>query len=248
MFLKRYSEEPFGGSLDHETTERVFRSLQRKGSEGEGEGEGEVKRQKIEKRDDPPVVLLTGISQSIAKKLKQVSYILTQHCRAYILMMVDFRSFSNLEEESLTDQKTVLTSWLHEYGNLQLMCIVKPGSVHPSKMLGEVEPGSIHPSKMLGEVEPGSIHPSKMLGKWNPVPFIPAKCWEKWTPVLFPAKCWEKLTPVPFNSAKCWTLAFWINGTGFHFSQHFAGTGVNFSQHFVEMNGTGFHFPSILLG
>ena len=55
----------------------MFRSVRRRGRrerEGrEGREEEEVKRQKLEdKREAPPVVMLTGINQSIAKKLKTV--------------------------------------------------------------------------------------------------------------------------------------------------------------------------------
>ena len=57
----------------------MFRSVRRRrrereGMEGREGGEGgEVKRQKLEdKREAPPVVMLTGINQSIAKKLKTV--------------------------------------------------------------------------------------------------------------------------------------------------------------------------------
>ena len=76
-FLQSYSEV-CGECFDRETSELVFRSVRRRrereGREEREGGEGrEVKRQRMEdKREAPPVVMLTGINQSIAKKLKTV--------------------------------------------------------------------------------------------------------------------------------------------------------------------------------
>ena len=72
-FLQKYSEQN-GDCLDSVTTDLVFRSVRRKergGRNGEEVG-GVAKRQKLEEREGPPVVLLTGISQSIARKLREV--------------------------------------------------------------------------------------------------------------------------------------------------------------------------------
>ena len=71
-FLQRYSESS-RSCLDGTTTDLVFRCVRRRGREGEEVGSA-VKRQRVEEeRAGPPVVLLTGISQSIARKLREVS-------------------------------------------------------------------------------------------------------------------------------------------------------------------------------
>lgn len=63
--------------MDRETSELVFGSVKRREREGKEAGGEEgslVKRQKVDlQREGCPVVMLTGISQSIAKKLKTVS-------------------------------------------------------------------------------------------------------------------------------------------------------------------------------
>ena len=73
-FLQRYAEI-CGDTMDRDTTEQVFWCVRRRGREG-GQDEGEVgpaKRRRLEAEGEgPPVVMLTGISQSIAKKLKTV--------------------------------------------------------------------------------------------------------------------------------------------------------------------------------
>lgn len=59
--------------MDRETSELVFRSVKRRDRQDRGE-EPVAKRLKVDaQRESCPVVMLTGISQSIAKKLKAVS-------------------------------------------------------------------------------------------------------------------------------------------------------------------------------
>lgn len=60
--------------MDQETSELVFRSVKRRDRQDRGEEECVAKRRKVDvQRESCPVVMLTGISQSIAKKLKTVS-------------------------------------------------------------------------------------------------------------------------------------------------------------------------------
>ena len=61
--------------MDWTATEKVFRFVRKRRREEEEAGKS-PKRQHLDEeleRDVPPVVMLTGISQSIAKKLKLVS-------------------------------------------------------------------------------------------------------------------------------------------------------------------------------
>lgn len=69
--------------MDRETSQLVFGAVKRREREAkEGGREGSVKRQKMDAlREGCPVVMLTGISQSIAKKLKTVSDCCTIQCR-----------------------------------------------------------------------------------------------------------------------------------------------------------------------
>lgn len=60
--------------MDRDTSKLVFGCVRRREREGGREEGSLVKRQKVDaQREGCPVVMLTGISQSIAKKLKTVS-------------------------------------------------------------------------------------------------------------------------------------------------------------------------------
>ena len=65
-----------------------------------------AKRQKIE-RSGPPVVLLTGISQSIARKLKEVG----QTEVMFHLVLFSLRPSSCWGVWSVTDRDSVLILW-----------------------------------------------------------------------------------------------------------------------------------------
>ncbi|CAI8019609.1 PAX-interacting protein 1 [Geodia barretti] len=66
-FLRLYSEA-HRACLDHTTTDLVFRSLRKRVGAELG---GVVKKQRVEEGAGPPVVLLTGISQSISRRLRE---------------------------------------------------------------------------------------------------------------------------------------------------------------------------------
>ena len=145
-FLQRYSEQ-YRDCLDGETTELVFRSVKRREREGRGrgceggeEGGGLAKRQRMEvgvERESPPVVMLTGISQSIAKKLKSVRSLqiapvppnrhrvsATGAIGVLLTLSIGYsisscyRLSSDLEELSLIDLENVHTFWPLGYVSL----------------------------------------------------------------------------------------------------------------------------------
>ena len=74
-FLRLYSEA-HRACLDHTTTDLVFRSLRKRVGAELG---GVVKKQRVEEGVGPPVVLLTGISQSISRRLREVNASSHQH-------------------------------------------------------------------------------------------------------------------------------------------------------------------------
>ena len=78
-FLQSYSKQN-EACLDKDITEKVFRSVRRREREKDEDNEMIAKRQKIYEKKEvgPPVILLTGISQSIAKKLREVCLHLSQ--------------------------------------------------------------------------------------------------------------------------------------------------------------------------
>ena len=68
-FLGQYAEA-HRACLNQTATDLVFRSVRKRVGAELG---GVVKRQRVEEGAGPPVVLLTGISQSIARKLREVN-------------------------------------------------------------------------------------------------------------------------------------------------------------------------------
>ena len=134
-FLQRYAES-CGETMDRDTTEQVFGCVRRRGREGrQDEGEvGPAKRRRLEAEGEgPPVVMLTGISQSIAKKLKTVraeiqpAALHAHHSLSLSLLSMSpsspspsssssvCRSSRVWGEQSLTGRGSALTLWLHEY-------------------------------------------------------------------------------------------------------------------------------------
>lgn len=101
--------------MDRETSQLVFGAVKRREREVKegGREEGSVKRQKMDvQREGCPVVMLTGISQSIAKKLKTVSDVVYNLCHVHLMSMSHYtycRLSYSLGAWSLIGQPTVLT-------------------------------------------------------------------------------------------------------------------------------------------
>ena len=100
-FLRLYSEA-HRACLDHTTTDLVFRSLRKRVGAELG---GVVKKQRVEEGAGPPVVLLTGISQSISRRLREVNcqFPSAPHLPHTHLFL---RLCSSWEELSVTDHGT----------------------------------------------------------------------------------------------------------------------------------------------